>query len=109
MTTRCDQCHAPIMNPKPGQRFCSTPGSTCRQDWHRANQKPGIVKGVRQLASGNWSITVHYPPGVPPIQRGAKVSLETLPSPRPDASCEDNGGSDDDLLTIPAFLRKQAD
>jgi len=110
MTIRCDYCHAPITKTRPGQRFCSDPGSTCRQDWHRANKLPGLIKNVHQLADGTWSVIVRYPKGRPPaVNRGSRVTLETDPIPRPDASSENIGSSDDDLLDIPRFLRKQAD
>jgi len=84
--TRCayTPCNKTIRNPKSGQRFCSAP-DTCRQSWHREQNLPGVVSGVRQLKSGGWSVTIHYPTQ-PAVRIKERVSLEIDRKSRPDAS-----------------------
>ncbi len=82
----CDYCRTSIDNPKPGQRFCSDHAKHCRQRWHHEHQLPGVVKLMRQIKGGKWSVTIHYPdqPAVHIDQRVAM--LKTEPNSRPEAS-----------------------
>ena len=68
----CDYCHAKMIKPRKGQRFCTTPGKHCRQEWHREHSSPGIVGGLRQLKSGTWQFTVRYP-SQPEVLNGDRV------------------------------------
>lgn len=91
MRARCEYepCGEVIEDPKPGQRFCSEKtGRHCRQKWHHESQLPGVVKLMRPIKGGKWSVTVHYPeqPAVHIDQRVAL--LETEPNSRPEASQE---------------------
>lgn len=82
MTARCDYCRDPIADPRPGQRFCATPGKHC---FHRAHALPGTVSGIRQTKHGQWSITVRFA-HLPEVKTGTRVRLETDTESRPDAS-----------------------
>lgn len=90
-TQPCDYCHAPFTPKRKGQRFCGDPQKACRQKWHQENANlPGTVKGLRQIKTGEWSVTTHYPTR-PPVNIGTRVRLETTAEPRQDASTEANG------------------
>lgn len=79
----CDHCHNPLpKDARTGQRFCR---AQCRSAWHRANNLPGQVTGIRATKHG-WSITVHYPSIPMGICKGTAVMLETDGLARPDAS-----------------------
>jgi hypothetical protein len=69
----CEQCQTGFEPKRKGQRFCT---GLCRSAWHRAKNLPGIVHGLRQLANGAWSLTVHYP-ALPPLSRGQRCRIET--------------------------------
>lgn len=47
---KCANCAKVIENPKKGQRFCSDPGSTCRQDFHRMR----LPRAAVDIAIGRW-------------------------------------------------------
>jgi hypothetical protein len=83
---KCDYCGEPFTRKRARQRFCNMPGKNCRQLWHREHADlPGTVKGVRQLAGGGWSVTIHQPTQ-PSVQIGTRARIETTAHPRPDAS-----------------------
>lgn len=79
---RCAHCQKTFEPTRDGQRFCR---GRCRSAWHRANNLPGQVTGIRAIKHG-WSITVRYPAIPPGICKGTAVMLETDGVPRPDAS-----------------------
>lgn len=86
---RCDYCQTPFEG---RGRFCRTPGSSCRQKWHREHTAPGIVSaGPRQLKDGRWRIAVDYP-DLPPVQNGDRVLVEKDDIPRPEPSTGDQTG-----------------
>lgn len=79
----CDYCHHTLpKDARPGQRFCR---ARCRSAWHRANNLPGQVTGIRAVKHG-WSITVRYPSIPCGICKGTAVLIETDNVTRPDAS-----------------------
>ena len=80
---RCDYCNDPLpKDAKLTQRFCSGPGKTCRQKYHKEHRLPGTVKGLRQLANGQWSVTIHFP-SQPGCCMKSRVRIETDTSSRP--------------------------
>jgi len=92
MIRRCqyELCNAPLpKHAKITQKFCSSPGKTCRQKYHKEQRLPGTVKGLRQLANGQWSVTIHFP-NQPECGMKAQVRIETGTSSRQEPSCCDN-------------------
>ena len=89
--TTCDYCHNPLPNPKPGQRFCSGPGATCRQKWHKEQGTlPGKVDRITKRRDGKYTITIHLP-GAPTFNKGDNVQIQI--KPRPDASQSNETGA----------------
>lgn len=90
MTKTCDHCHGPIPSERakhPKARFCR---DACRAAWHRKHALPGTVARIVQLASGRWSVTVHFSDLPTTINRGASVSLQTDPRTRTYAATREN-------------------
>lgn len=85
--TRCHYCNTELPNPKPRQRFCSHPGATCRQRWHREQDTgfPGYVYRIAKTSSGEYTVTVRLP-AAPVFNKGDRVSVAV--QPRPDASTQ---------------------
>ena len=82
----CEYCKTPFEG---RGRFCRTPGSNCRQKWHREHTAPGVVVGgPRQVVGGKWRIIVEYP-DQPPVKNGDRVLVEKDDIPRPEPSTGD--------------------
>lgn len=67
-TRPCAYCSGP--NPHSAE-FCS---DRCRGRHYREHAPAGVVKGSRSLASGGWSVTVHFPEGE--ATRGASFRVK---------------------------------
>lgn len=78
----CDHCQKPFEPTRHGQRFHN---SRCRSAWHRENNLPGKVTGIRALKHG-WAVTVRYQEQPSGVVIGTAVRIETSPIARLDAS-----------------------
>lgn len=80
---RCDcGCGKTFPEGSRGKRYFN---DACKARHHRRQHMPGKVKGVRELAKGGVSVTVHFDKH-PGIHMGAQVRLETAPKSGSDGS-----------------------
>lgn len=71
---KCEYCKETFNPTRPGQRFCV--GKSCRQKFHREQNLPGEVTGIRQLKRGGWSVTVKVS-NLPDLNIGSRVDFKS--------------------------------
>lgn len=72
----CLHCRKPISEDRLKHRakYCS---DQCRRDSWEYRHFPGQCVGVRQLKTGQWSVTMHFT-DFPSIAVGERVKVETV-------------------------------
>lgn len=69
----CENCQGEFHPKRKIARFCS---DRCRSAWRRASGCAGIIKNIRQLARGGYSVIIYFP-SPPSLLAGTRCRLET--------------------------------